>query len=102
AGPLSGGRLGDPSMSFVASVEQYRKNYVFLAPDDYDKSFADIVTPFGTKLVLDGAEVTVEPTPISSDYGVVRVPLGPGNKGAHVLEASAPVGLQVLGYGSYT
>jgi len=102
AGPLSGGRLGDPSLSFMASVEQYRKTYVFLAPDDYDVSFADIVTPLDAHLVLDGADVTNLPTPIGSGFGVVRVKLGPGNKGAHVLEASAPVGLQVLGYGAYT
>jgi hypothetical protein len=30
------------------------------------------------------------------------VVLGPGQMGAHVLEASAPVGIQVEGYGAYT
>ncbi len=28
--------------------------------------------------------------------------LGPGTAGAHVLEASAPVGIQIMGYGDYT
>lgn len=102
AGPLSGARQGDPSLSFMASVEQYRKSYVFLAPDDYETSYADIVAPLDAELVLDGAEVTAALTPLSSGFGVVRLPLGEGNKGAHVLEASAPVGLQVMGYGAYT
>ena len=31
-----------------------------------------------------------------------RIQLGAGNSGAHVLVASNPVGLQVMGYGSYT
>ena len=102
AGPLTGDRQGDPSLSFMASVEQYRKTYVFLAPDDYETNYADIVAPLDAELVLDGAPVTVAPTPLGSGYGVVRLPLGAGNRGAHVLEASAPVGLQVMGYGAYT
>jgi hypothetical protein len=32
----------------------------------------------------------------------MRVKLGAGNAGAHVLTASNPVGLEVMGYGSYT
>ena len=42
-----GGR-GDPSQSLMVAVEQYRTKYVFLAPDDYSISFADIVAPVGT------------------------------------------------------
>src|SRR5262249_25670767 len=33
---------GDPSLSTAIAVEQYRLNYVFLAPNDYDVSFADV------------------------------------------------------------
>lgn len=102
AGPMSGPRQGDPSQSFMSSVEQYRLNYVFLAPDDYESNFADIVQPLDATLELDGAPVTIAPTPLGGDYGVTRLPLGKGNHGAHVLTASAPVGLQVLGYGAYT
>ena len=32
----------------------------------------------------------------------MRIKLGPGQAGAHVLTASQPVGIQVMGYGSYT
>lgn len=102
AGPMSGPRQGDPSQSFMSSVEQYRLNYVFLAPDDYETNYADIVMPLDAALTLDGAPVTAKPTPLGSEYGVLRIPLGKGNKGAHTLTASAPVGLQVLGYGAYT
>jgi hypothetical protein len=95
-------RRGDPDQSAPASVEQYRKKYVFLAPDDYEVNFADVVLETGTTLSVDGKAVNVTPTPISSGWGVARVPLDSGNAGAHVLEASAPVGLQVLGYGMFT
>ncbi|WP_437778721.1 IgGFc-binding protein [Sorangium sp. So ce1097] len=95
---------GDPSQSHPTAVEQYRTKYVFLAPSDYDESYVDIVQPMDASITLDGAAVGVAPTPIGngSGFGVARVKLGPGNGGAHVLIASAPVGIQVIGYGSYT
>lgn len=93
---------GDPDQSLMVSTEQYRTKYVFLAPSDYDVSFIDVVQPMGAKLTLDGQEVATAPAAISSNYGVARVQLGPGNNGAHVLTATEPVGLQVMGYGTYT
>lgn len=75
---------------------------MFLAPDDYDVNFVDVVQPMDATLTLDGKAVTAKPTAMSSGFGVTRIQLGVGNKGAHVLTASAPVGIQVLGYGTYT
>jgi hypothetical protein len=47
--------------------------------------------------------VTATPTPVgASGFGVMRVKLSTGQNGAHVLVASQPVGIQVMGYGSYT
>jgi hypothetical protein len=86
-----------------ASVEQYRTKYVFLAPDDYEISIIDVIAPAGTELVLDGASVNWGAvTPIADGYDVWRVGLATGSSGAHTLEASTPVGMQVLGYGLYT
>ncbi|WP_437278321.1 IgGFc-binding protein [Sorangium sp. So ce375] len=96
------GQMGDPSQSHPTAVEQYRDKYVFLAPSDYDESYVDIVQPLDATIRLDDAAVDVAPTPIGSGFGVARVRLGPGNGGAHVLTASAPVGIQVIGYGAYT
>jgi hypothetical protein len=93
---------GDPSMSMATAVEQYRTKYVFLAPDDYDISVADIIVPDGASLILDGSPVSPPITPISSGYGIARVTLGPGVQGAHLLQSTLPVGLQVMGFGSYT
>ena len=102
AGPVSSAGKGDPSQSFATAVEQYRLKYVFLAPDDYDVNFADVVQPMDAKLTLDGAPVANKPVAMSSGFGITRVKLGVGNKGAHVLTSTAPVGIQVLGYGTYT
>jgi hypothetical protein len=101
-----GGGLGDPSQSLVVAVEQYRSKYVFLAPEDYELNYADVVTPMGASVVLDGIAIDQAGwRPIGDGYGVLRVPLAgvnPRGLGAHVLMASAPFGLQVLGYGEYT
>jgi uncharacterized protein affecting Mg2+/Co2+ transport len=94
---------GDPSLSFSTAVEQYRTKYVFLAPDDYDVSYADIIVPMGAKVTLDGMALSAAPKAIgTSGFGVARQLLGPGKGGAHVIESDQPVGLQVMGYGSYT
>ncbi|MDI1484012.1 IgGFc-binding protein [Polyangium sp. y55x31] len=93
---------GDPAMSFATAVEQFRKKYVFLAPADYDASYADVIMPVAATLTLDGMTLAVQPKPLSSGFGIARVPLSNAKGGAHVLEASLPVGLQVMGYGTYT
>lgn len=101
-GVPSNQQKGDPAMSLMTSTEQYRTKYVFLAPSDYDVSFIDVVMPVSAKLNLDGTEVASAPVPLSSGYGVSRIQLGAGNNGAHVLTSTEPVGLQVIGYGTYT
>jgi hypothetical protein len=98
-GPVSGPRKGDPSQSFAVTVEQYRTSYIFLAPDDYDVSFADVVQPMDATLLLDGTPVTQTPTLISSGHGATRIPI---SGGAHRLESTQPFGLQIVGYGEYT
>ncbi|MFN0249605.1 MAG: IgGFc-binding protein [Kofleriaceae bacterium] len=93
---------GDPSQSTVAAVEQFRKKYVFLAPNDYDVSFADVIAPPNTTIMLDGVLVTAPATPIGNHVSI-RIPLPMGTAGGqHVIEASAEVGLQVSGYGFAT
>ena len=95
------GGLGDPSESLIASVEQYRTKYVFLAPNDYEVNAIDVVIPTGAAIVLDGvAEDLSALEPIAGGYELFRAGLSSAE--AHVLLATAPVGLQVMGYGSYT
>jgi hypothetical protein len=97
------GGLGDPSQSMIASVEQYRTKYVFLAPDDYVNSAIDVIAPSGADMILDGTSVNWGlRTAIADGYDVWRVGLLETSNGAHTLEASTPVGIQVLGYGLYT
>ena len=100
-GNVAPNQKGDPAQSLATAVEQFRDKYIFLAPDDYDVNFVDVIQPMEAQVTVDGAAGPT-PTPISSNYGIARIPLGPGNGGAHVLTANAGVGIQVMGYGAYT
>jgi hypothetical protein len=96
-------RRGDPSQTVFPSVEQFRKSYVFLAPSDYNVNYADIVSAQATRIMLDGAAVSAPFVAIgNSGLGTRRVTLGAGANGVHTLDADAPVGVQVLGYGDFT
>ncbi len=98
-----GDQKGDPSQSLATPVEQYRKKYVFLAPLDYSVNYVDVIQPLSAQLNLDGVELTFGPVAIGmTGYGVNRIQLQAGGMGAHVLTASEPVGIQVVGYGNYT
>lgn len=100
---LSGlGTLGDPAQTNQVAVEQYRNEYVFLAPLDYDVSVADVVMRMGTEVFINGAPVPA-PQPIGgSGWGISRVTLDDNTGGRHHLMASDYVGLQVMGYGFAT
>lgn len=95
--------LGDPSLTMAVTPEQFRSQYTFLAPTSYLQNYADIVLPTGATVTIDGQPLTGTPEPIgNSAWSLVREPLGEGQGGAHRLEASAKVGLQVLGFGRAT
>jgi hypothetical protein len=93
---------GDPSMSPMVATQQYLQSYIFLAPTDYDESYIDVVGPPGTLLTLDMATVTAATTAVNGSWSITRIPLKTGGGGTHVLGASNPVGVQVIGYGSFT
>ncbi len=96
-------KRGDPSLTMAVTPEQFRKQYTFLAPLTYLQNYADIVIPTGATVTIDGQPLTGTPEAIAgTDWSLVREPLGDGEGGAHRLEASEKVGLQVLGFGSAT
>lgn len=93
--------VGDPSMTLIPPVRQFRQSYVFLTPLDYKTDYAIIVAPQGTNVTLDGTTVP------SSQFAVVGVLGGVtymrarvtlATRGRHLLSADRPVGLLVGGY----
>ena len=69
-------------------------------------TFSEFVASVGqgevAQVTLDGSPLNAAAVPISSGFSVARAKLGPGTSGAHVLNSDKPVGIQVMGYGSYT
>jgi len=92
---------GDPSLTFAVAVEQFRTQYVFLAPTDYAESFADIVAPHGAQVTLDGKPAPASTGAIGAAWDIYRAPLA-GTTGAHVVTGDSPVGVQVIGFGHAT
>jgi hypothetical protein len=93
---------GDPAFSTFVTPAQFRKQYTFLAPADYDVNFADILVPDGATVELDGAALTTTGEPATAGWTLHRVPLDNSGGGAHKISASAAVGLQVMGFGHAT
>ncbi len=95
--------IGDSSMSDEVAVEQYRTDYIFLAPDDFAYNWADVMVPTNANVMLDGVALAGTKEMVTPDWSVVRVPLmGGTTMGAHKLTSDMPVGLQVMGYGHAT
>lgn len=91
--------VGDPSMTVIPPVEQFRSDYVFLTPLDYEFDAITVIVPTGTEVTLDGAPLEAA-TPIGelggTSYGAVRRLV---SDGTHRLSAAAgrEVGLIVFG-----
>ncbi len=90
---------GDPSMALAIPTEQFRSSYVFLAPETYNDSLMNLIAPSGATVVLDGELVSgfspIEGTTMSRTARPIR-------GGVHTIEGTAPFGILVYGFGSYT
>ncbi len=120
---------GDPSLTIVPPVEQFRTSYVLLTPDQYAFDFVRVVAPADTRALLDGVELDAVPSCTAAavagladaeDPGpfVVRtcqlgfpvarqeedgITLEPGvqDDGVHRIFADRPVGVLVDGFDRY-
>jgi hypothetical protein len=104
-GSTVAGNTGDPSMSLAVPVEQYRSQYLFHAPTNYQTNYLDIIAPAGATVMLDGAAITNFQPIGGSGYSLARVtPLGNGplGDGNHSITGSMAFGIQVYGYGMDT
>jgi hypothetical protein len=101
-GQEAGGDSGDPAMALSVATEQYRTNYLFHAPINYESNFVNITAPMTAKVTLDAAPVAGFKAIGATGYGVVRLELGDNIDGNHRVESDKPVGISVYGYGQYT
>jgi hypothetical protein len=95
------GAPGDPSMTLGVPTEQYRSEYVFLAPETYTQNYVNIVAKTGASVLLDGNQITSW-TPVGSgEWSVAKQSI---QGGTHTIQTSGAdgFGIQVYGVGSYT
>ena len=98
-----GGGTGDPAMALAVPVAQYRLDYLFHAPTNYEANYVNVIAPTGATVMLDGQLVTGFTAVGASGYGAVRAVLGPGVNGNHIATSvDTPFGISVYGYGQYT
>ncbi len=101
-GQDAGGGSGDPAMTLAVATEQYRDEYLFHAPPNYETNYVNITAPDGAVILLDGVQVNGF-TPIgASGYGVARVGLSNAGDGNHYIAGDEEFGVSVYGYGQYT
>jgi len=131
AGVPNGLPGGDPSITYVSPIEQWRADYVLLTPDKYNFDFLVISAPSDAHVYIDGelvddtvcdvgpgdgltADERGSPTPPYLSYRCqLSFPLidttqnppvvlpGKQNDGAHHVQADEPVGVVVYGFDSY-
>jgi hypothetical protein len=88
--------IGDPSLILLPPVEQFRDDYVFLAPNKYAFDYINIVAPAGATVTLDGQAVAPATwVTLNADWKVARMQVADG---VHRLTATAPVGVIAYGY----
>ncbi|HEU4611562.1 MAG TPA: IgGFc-binding protein [Kofleriaceae bacterium] len=103
-GQDAGGGTGDPAMTLAVPVEQFRTEYLFHAPTNYESNYVDVTAPVGATVMLDGAPLVFAPIG-TTGYALSRVyPLGagPNNDGNHQIQGTMAFGITVYGYGQYT
>lgn len=103
-GQEAGGGTGDPAMALAVPVEQFRTQYLFHAPINYESNYVDVTAPIGATVTLDGAPLMF--TPIgTTGFGLARVnglSAGAAGDGNHMIQGNQAFGITVYGYGQYT
>ena len=118
---------GDPSLTFVPPVEQWRADYVLLTPDKYTFDFLVITAPSDAHVFLDGLLLDATVCDIAPGDGLTaqsaarrrrrissyrcqlsfpvidpdapnNVSPGKQNDGVHHVQADEPVGVLVYGF----
>ena len=94
---------GDPAMLVVLPVGAHTKEHMVYAPPEYPYNYMSIVTRVGTTVTMDGFPAA-EPCTLAGDidcvsYCCLTKPVEPGE---HVLRGSAPIGISVLGFDTFT
>ena len=101
-GQDAGGGTGDPAFTMAVPVLQYRSNYLFHAPTNYEANYVNITAPSGAVVTLDGTPVAGFTAIGATGYSVAKMQLSAGINGNHTISSPQKIGISVYGYGQYT
>lgn len=95
--------IGDPAFMQAVPFRQFRRDYVFLAPDKYAEDYVSVAARADTQVRIDGstarAQAAAQVRSIAdTGWEAIRLPI---NDGFHELRCSEPCGIMVHGYDSY-
>ena len=92
--------IGDPTYIIGVPIEQYRKDYRFLAPNKYAKDYITIVAPHKATVTLD--DKTVDESKFftfgTGEYKAAYILI---EDGSHEITATEPIGLFSYGVDNY-
>ena len=88
---------GDPSMLQTVPARQFRRDYIFLVPDTYERDWITVTYPDGAQVMLDDEPMNLGPgRPIgATGFNVLRTRV---EDGGHTVTSDVPVGVTVYGY----
>ncbi|MSP71906.1 MAG: hypothetical protein EXR76_06955 [Myxococcales bacterium] len=91
---------GDPSMIMAVPINQFREDFVFLAPDKYAFDYVSIIAPVAANVDFDNDILPVpwEPVGDGLTWQIARFPIGDG---VHFILSDLPVSVIVYGYDQY-
>ncbi|MEO1269293.1 MAG: IgGFc-binding protein, partial [Myxococcota bacterium] len=89
--------IGDPAMTILPPVQQFRDNYIILTPSGYAEDYVNVIAQQGALVELDGVALMPEQFVPLGDTGYL-VAVVPVSAGPHTLTGSTPFGLEVYGY----
>ncbi len=100
-----GTQAGDPSMFILPPVEQFRRDYSFVSPPTFKRSYVSLAIPTDAAVALDGRSLDesarLERREVTLDgrsYEVFNVAV---DSGVHRIEADASFGIVVYAYDDY-
>ena len=92
--------IGDPAFILAVPFEQYRTDYVFLAPNKYELDYVTVTAPTGAEVTFDGE--LLDPAdfePIGTgQFSAARFLI---DDGAHSISSNEKIGIIVYGYDQY-
>ncbi|MBL8786845.1 MAG: IgGFc-binding protein [Deltaproteobacteria bacterium] len=91
---------GDPAFMLLIPLEQYRTDFVVLAPAEYAANYINVTVPTGASVQVDGEDIPPGFFTLigSGEYSVYRQLIVPGT---HTIRSSERAGVIVYGWDQY-